>query len=229
MCRRSTLATAYLDAYFVPLLFGVPLQYNELTFLQGLELAVKSPYMWREFPRNDISLFRMPRPTSTQFLEPTWHVTHVAINVPSALIDLQHHGSYTPWMRRSTGHLCVDLSPSTTHRPILPAILPAGVPHVTIPPLPRDQDAAVIDALTLRQHQEIINHSYSISRWSSESQFVKKQMDLGALIYRHPLSEDPVGLAAITTGRYEDSGWKLRVRGSLIPSNPMRMRNGWTR
>ncbi|KAJ7790709.1 hypothetical protein B0H14DRAFT_3161274 [Mycena olivaceomarginata] len=132
-------------------------------------------------------------------------------------------------MRRSTGRLCVDLSPSTTYRPILPAILPAGVPHVTIPPLPRDQDAAVIDALTLRQHQEIINHSHNISRWSSESQFVRKQIDLGALIYRHPLSEDPVGLAAITTGRYEDSGWKLRVRGSLIPSNPMRMKNGWTR
>ncbi|KAJ6556375.1 hypothetical protein B0H19DRAFT_141744 [Mycena capillaripes] len=175
MCRRSTLATGYLDAYF------------------GLELADAEIYI--------------------HLISGTY----------------LHHGSYTPWMRRSTGRLCVDLSPSTIERPIVPIILPAGVPHVAIPPLPRDQDAAVIEALTLRQHQEIISHSHSIRLWSSEAQFVKKQMNLGALIYRRSLSKDPVELAAISTGQYEDSGWKLRIRGSLIPSNPMLMKNNWTR
>ncbi|KAF8173526.1 hypothetical protein K438DRAFT_1850284, partial [Mycena galopus ATCC 62051] len=59
LCRRSSLATAYLDAYF------------------GLELSDAEAYIYS---------------ISGTFL---------------------HHGSYTLWVRRSNGRLCVDLSPST--------------------------------------------------------------------------------------------------------------------
>ncbi|KAJ7899829.1 hypothetical protein B0H13DRAFT_2029329, partial [Mycena leptocephala] len=126
-----------------------------------------------------------------------------------------HHGSYTPWMRHSTGRLCVDLSPTTADRPI--------------PPLSSLVDAAITGALTLRQHQEIIDHCHSISRWSSESLLVNGPIKLGALVYRRSIAEDPVELASIPTCLFEDSGWELRIRGSLSSSKPVRMKNGWTR
>jgi len=83
---------------------------------------------------------------------------------------LLYHGAYTPWMRRSTGRLCVDLSPSTIlmDRPILPAVLPVPVPHIPIPLL-STQDSVIIESLTLDQYQEIIN---GISLWSSDSLLV---------------------------------------------------------
>ncbi|KAJ6512553.1 hypothetical protein C8R45DRAFT_1152250 [Mycena sanguinolenta] len=161
LCRRSTLATAYLDAYF------------------GLELC--------------------------------------------------YHGSYTLWMRRSSGRLCVDLSPNTFERPLLPAVLPGGVPHITIPPLPRDQDAAIIEGLTLRQHLEIINRCHKVSLWSSEFFLADSQVNLGALLYLRSDFEKPIEIALPPTCHFADSGWKLRFRGSFAPAKPMCMKNGWTR
>ncbi|KAJ6536961.1 hypothetical protein B0H19DRAFT_380106 [Mycena capillaripes] len=177
LCRRSALATAYLDAHF------------------GLEL-------W------DAELY-----------------------IHSITGTFLHHGSYTPWMRRYTGRLCVDLSASTIHRHILPAILPGGnVPHISIPPLPRDQDAAILDALTLQQHLEILNHCHNISQWSSESMLVNKRMKLGTLVYlQSGCAEEPIEIASIPTCELKDSGWKLRILGSSVPSKPTRMRNGWIR
>ncbi|KAF7374275.1 hypothetical protein MSAN_00310500 [Mycena sanguinolenta] len=161
LCRRSSLATAYLDAYF------------------GLELC--------------------------------------------------HHGSYTLWMRRSSGRLCVDLSPNTFERPLLPAVLPGEVPHIPIPPLPRDQDAAIIEGLTLRQHLEIINHCHRVSLWSSDFLLLDSQVKLGALLYASSDFEHPVEIASPPACQFEDSGWKLRFRGSFSPAKPMCMKNGWTR
>ncbi|KAJ7723923.1 hypothetical protein B0H16DRAFT_331112 [Mycena metata] len=177
LCRRSILATAYLDAYF------------------GLELSDAEGYI---------------HSTSGTFL---------------------HHGAYTPWIRRSTGRLCVDLSPSVINRPLLPIALPAGVPHIPVPPLARDQDAAIIDGLTLRQQLEIINHWHGISVSSSPSLLlnVNGLMKLGALMYHRSDREDPIEIASVPSCAFEDSGWKLRIRGSSGASKPVRMKDGWTR
>ncbi|KAF7374283.1 MFS general substrate transporter [Mycena sanguinolenta] len=175
LCRRSSLATAYLDAYF------------------GLELCDAEAYI---------------HSISGTFL---------------------HHGSYTLWMRRSSGRLCVDLSPNTFERPLLPAVLPGEVPHIPIPPLPRDQDAAIIEGLTLRQHLEIIDHCHRISLWSSDFLLVVSQVKLGALLYISSDFEHPVKIASPPACQFEDSGWKLRFRGSFSPAKPMCMKNGWTR
>ncbi|KAJ7036951.1 hypothetical protein C8F04DRAFT_1093910 [Mycena alexandri] len=177
LCRRSILATAYLDAYF------------------GLELSDAESY------------------------------------IHSTSGTLLHHGAYTPWIRRSTGRLCVDLSPSAIDRPLLPIVLPAGVPHIAVPPLARDQDAAIIDGLTLRQQLQIINHWHGISVSSSHSLLVNVngQMKLGALMYHRSDWEDPVEMASAPSCAFQDSGWKLRIRGSPGASKPVRMKDGWTR
>ncbi|KAJ6576882.1 hypothetical protein DFH09DRAFT_1361260 [Mycena vulgaris] len=141
----------------------------------------------------------------------------------------QYHGSYTPWMRRTTGRLCVDLSPSTEDRPIIPTVLPGAIPHIPIPQLHSDQDAGIIASLTLHQFHDIVNHSHEMSLWSSDSLLVLGQMSLGALIYRWSGSEDPMELATISQCVFEDSGWNLHTRGSRSRSKPVRMNTGWTR
>ncbi|KAF8173527.1 hypothetical protein K438DRAFT_133768 [Mycena galopus ATCC 62051] len=55
-------------------------------------------------------------------------------------------------------------------------------------------------------------------------------MKLGALVYLRSTSEHPIELASPPTCQFfEDSGWKLRIRGSSAQSRPMQMKNGWTR
>ncbi|KAJ7339113.1 hypothetical protein DFH08DRAFT_812509 [Mycena albidolilacea] len=112
--------------------------------------------------------------------------------------------STAPWILYA---LDAALHRATIHRHILPAILPGGVPHISIPPLPRDQDAAIIDTLTLQQHQEIINHCHNISQWSSESVLVNKRMKLGTFVYlQSGCAEEPIELASIPICKLEDSG-----------------------
>jgi len=144
---------------------------------------------------------------------------------------LLYHGSYTPWIRRSTGRLCVDLSPSVVvDRPIFPAVLPAGVPYIPIPLLRPDQDATIINSLTLRQYQEIIDHCHSLSLRSSESFLVNGRMKLGSLVcHQSSPYGDPVEIASVSAYGFKDVGWKLKIRSSLCSSKPVRMRNGWTR
>ncbi|KAF7328407.1 hypothetical protein MVEN_02556400 [Mycena venus] len=54
-------------------------------------------------------------------------------------------------------------------------------------------------------------------------------MKLGALVYLRSGCSEPIEIASINTCELEDSGWKLRISGSSVPSKPTRMKNGWTR
>ncbi|KAJ7610503.1 hypothetical protein FB45DRAFT_1038070 [Roridomyces roridus] len=139
-------------------------------------------------------------------------------------------GSYTPWMRRSTGRLCVDLSPSAVDTRILPTTLPVRVPHIPLPHLRSQDSTNIIAALTVDQYQEIINYCHTISLSSSESLLVRGQIKLGSLVHYRSPTDEPIEIASIESRcAIEDSGWKLKVRGSPGPPRPTRMKNGWTR
>ncbi|KAJ7096993.1 hypothetical protein C8R43DRAFT_1049041 [Mycena crocata] len=137
--------------------------------------------------------------------------------------------SYTPWIRVSTGGLCIDLEPCNTNQVIYPYTLSDDLSRTPITLLGPDKEATIISSVTL-------DHFHEICYW-----FLSKMDDyaldrdmlvlLGGIARLDSASsQNPLEIAHVPDCNiFRDSGWRQRRACVETVENLMCLENGWTR
>ncbi|KAJ6550203.1 hypothetical protein B0H19DRAFT_1160620 [Mycena capillaripes] len=138
------------------------------------------------------------------------------------------HASYTPWIRVSTGGLCIELTPCHTEQELYPYTVSENVCRTPITLLGPDQDSTIIAALTLHQYHEICH--WSLSRICDYALQYGVPIRLGGIMTGlGSLRAQPLEIAYLPDCGITDSGWKLRSRRTHMLEEPVVLENGWTR
>ncbi|KAJ6576966.1 hypothetical protein DFH09DRAFT_1148914 [Mycena vulgaris] len=124
--------------------------------------------------------------------------------------------SYTPWIRRSTGGLCIDLTPSTTEQSIYPYCPSENLSRTPITLLGPDQESVIISALTLHNYHEICY--WSLSRTHDYPLLPDMPVHLGGIItgLRGSDTQDPAEIAYLPDCDMLDSAWRQRSKCSTL-------------
>ncbi|KAJ7503640.1 hypothetical protein B0H11DRAFT_1983658 [Mycena galericulata] len=122
-----------------------------------------------------------------------------------------------PWIRRSTGRICVEPSINFRFNRLLNP--PAGdLPHLPLPALPGDRENSMISALTLGQYHEICYSYLANSHFFST---FDDTIRAGSIISLQNKNE----IAHIPNIRVDDTGW----RDPGGEDHRFVVENGWTR
>ncbi|KAJ7658913.1 hypothetical protein B0H17DRAFT_1185580, partial [Mycena rosella] len=164
-------------------------------------------------------------PISTVYLHGYFGIAFndVSIYIKSVSTARLRSASYTPWIRRTTGGLCIDLTPSTAEQTLYPYSLSENLSGTPITLLGPDQDSAIISALTLHHYHEICY--WSLSRTQDYALRPDMPVHVGGII----VGQDDLDseIAYLPKCDIMDYGWSQKH--SELINEPVIMENGWTR
>ncbi|KAJ7463544.1 hypothetical protein FB451DRAFT_1264854 [Mycena latifolia] len=140
--------------------------------------------------------------------------------------------SYIPWIRRSTGGLCIDLTPCTTEENLYPYFLSESLSGTPIALLGPDQESTIISALTLHHYHEICY--WSLSRTQDYALPSAMPVHVGGIITSVGDTgmfdaQNPVEIGYLPECSTMDSGWRQPDTQADNVEEPVVMDNGWTR
>ncbi|KAF7353371.1 hypothetical protein MSAN_01525700 [Mycena sanguinolenta] len=136
-------------------------------------------------------------------------------------------GSYTPWIRLSTGGLCIELTPCTAGQDLYPYTISGDACRTPITLLGPDLESSIISSLSLHHYHEICHWSFSRMHEYIVSPGIP--VGLGGIVANLAYSggTELLEIASLPDCPIMDSGWKQQsgsALGELVLSE-----NGWTR
>ncbi|KAJ7854446.1 hypothetical protein B0H13DRAFT_2081196 [Mycena leptocephala] len=136
--------------------------------------------------------------------------------------------SYTPWIRLSTGGLCIELAPCSADQDLYPYAVSENMCRTPITLLGPDRDSIIVSALTLHQYHEICH--WSLSRICDYALPSDASVRLGAIMTGLGRSNaHPLEVAYLPDCGVIDSGWNQRPRRIRTLGDSVILDNGWTR